>query len=109
MNHPGIVFAALAASALLLLMPLAGTGAHAQKSLTISLDKKSYKVGDVITVTGKSPTKDPMIIKVYNPNGDPYRVDQIKPANDFSYSYKFKATYDGTVQLEKGTLSVGKK
>lgn len=90
MNRPQIASAALAASALLLLMPLAGTGAHAQKSLTISLDKNSYKVGDVITVAGKAPTQDPIIIKVYNPNGDPYRVDQIKPSKDFSYSYKFK-------------------
>ena len=89
-NHTGIALAALAAAALLLLAPLTGTDAHAQKSLTIKLDKKSYKAGDTITVTGKAPTKDPMIIKVYNPNGDPYRVDQIMPANDFSYSYRFK-------------------
>lgn len=86
MNPAPITFIALTAAALLLLMPVAGT-VHATGSLTISLDNQSYKAGDTITITGKAPTSDPIVIRVYNPNGEPYRVDQIKPEANGSYIY----------------------
>lgn len=89
MSRASITFIALAAAALLLLMPVAGT-VHAAGSLTVSLDKQSYKAGDTVTITGKAPTSDPIVIQVYNPNGDPYRVDQIKPEANGSYLYKLK-------------------
>lgn len=91
-----IALAAIAASAFLLMMPLAssnsntGTAFAQSSTMTVSLDKKSYKMGDTITVTGKAPTKDSIFIKVFNPNGDLYRVDAIVPNSDGSYSYKLK-------------------
>lgn len=96
-HHPrrSIVLAAIAAAVFLLLMPLASSNsnagtAFAQSSMTVSLDKKTYKMGETITVTGKAPTKDSIFIKVFNPNGDLYRVDAIVPSGDGSYSYKLK-------------------
>ena len=74
MNHAFATFIPLATAALLFLMPVAGT-VHAAGSLTVNLDKQSYKAGDITTITGKAPTSDPIVIQVYNPNGDPYRVD----------------------------------
>lgn len=90
MHKNAVAFAALAAAALLFMTPLAITRAHATGSLTVSFDKTTYNVGDVVTVTGKAPTTDPMVIQVYNPNGDPYRVDQIQPGANGDYTYKFK-------------------
>lgn len=74
MNHASITFIAPAAVALLLLMPVAGTG-HANGSLTVDLDRQFYKAGDITTITSKAPTSDPIGIQFYSPNGDPYRVD----------------------------------
>jgi hypothetical protein len=90
MDKNASVFAALAAAALLFMMPLAVTRAHATGSLTISFDKTAYRAGDVVTVTGRAPTTDPIVIQVYNPNGDPHRVDQIPPGANGNYTYKFK-------------------
>lgn len=95
-SRRSIALAAIAASAFLLLMPLASSNSNARtafaqsSTMSVSLDKKTYKMGDTITVTGKAPTKDSIFIKVFNPNGDLYRVDAIVPHSDGSYSYKLK-------------------
>lgn len=78
MKHAPITVIAIIATAFLLLMPVTDT-VDVTGSLIISLDKQSYKAGDTITITGKAHTSDPIMIRVYNPNGDPYRVDQIRP------------------------------
>jgi hypothetical protein len=97
-----LALAAMAAAAFLLLAPLASGSSNAGKafaqssssssspSMTVLLDKDTYKVGDIITATGQAPTKEPILIKVLNPKGDPYRIDQIQPNSDGSYSYKLK-------------------
>jgi uncharacterized protein YfaS (alpha-2-macroglobulin family) len=89
-NKNASAFAALAAAAILFMMPLATARAHAASSLTISFDKTAYRAGEVVTVTGKAPSPDPIVIQIYNPNGDPYRVDQISPGASGNYTYKFK-------------------
>ncbi|MEW5840594.1 hypothetical protein [Nitrososphaera sp.] len=99
-----LVFSALAAAVLLLAAPaMAGSNsnnniinnkgiglAYAQSALTIKLDKSAYKFGEFVTVTGKTPTADILLIQVYNSQNEPFRLDQIVPGAGGDYEYSFK-------------------
>jgi predicted secreted protein with PEFG-CTERM motif len=68
--------------------------AHAQSSgLTVKTDKTAYSTADTIKVSGSvgvTPTGQPLVIQVFNPNGAAYRFDQVTVAADGSYTYEFK-------------------
>lgn len=69
--------------------------AYAQTGLTVATDKTDYTTGDDITISGNvgTPTGQPVLVQVFNPNGAAYRFDQIKASDigaDGSYSYMLK-------------------
>lgn len=70
--------------------------AYAQTSgLTVKTDKAAYTTGDDIKISGTvgTPTGQPALIQVFNPNGAAYRFDQIKASDigaDGSYNYTLK-------------------
>jgi predicted secreted protein with PEFG-CTERM motif len=60
-------------------------------ALTVETDNTSYSTGDTITVSGNvevTPTGEPLVIQVFNPNGAAYRFDQVDVAADGSYTYE---------------------
>lgn len=61
-------------------------------ALTVETDNTSYSTGDTVTVTGNvevTPTGEPLVIQVFNPNDAAYRFDQVSVAADGSYTYDF--------------------
>jgi predicted secreted protein with PEFG-CTERM motif len=68
--------------------------AYAQSSgLTVATDKASYSAGETIKLSGNvgvTPTGQPVIVQVYNPNGAAYHFDQAKVNADGSYTNEFK-------------------
>jgi len=82
--------------------------AYAQTtSLTVTTDKTSYNSGDEVTVTGKlnaTAINQPLLIQVFDPDGNFVKNDQFDPAADGSYSYKFKT--GGPLMAKTGTYKV---
>ncbi|AIC15591.1 PEFG-CTERM sorting domain-containing protein [Nitrososphaera viennensis] len=69
--------------------------AYAQTSsgLTVATDKTDYSTGDTVKISGNvgvTPTGQPLILQVFNPNGAAYRFDQVPVAADGSYTYDLK-------------------
>ncbi|HVX03071.1 MAG TPA: PEFG-CTERM sorting domain-containing protein [Nitrososphaera sp.] len=68
--------------------------AYAQSSgLSVKTDKTDYSAGDTITISGNvgvTPTGQPLVLQVYNPQGAGYRFDQVTVAADGSYTYPLK-------------------
>jgi predicted secreted protein with PEFG-CTERM motif len=70
--------------------------AYAQTGFTVTTDKTDYTTGEDITVSGnvgQTPTGQPLLIQVFNPNGAAYRFDQVQASEigaDGSYSYAFR-------------------
>ena len=65
--------------------------AFAQTSaLTVETDAASYTTGEPIIISGDAGenTGQPLLVQVFNPNGDAYRFDQVEVADDGSYSYE---------------------
>lgn len=55
-------------------------------------DKVTYNAGETVTVSGRVADVDGdryAVIQIHNPNGAAYRLDQISPASDGSFSYTF--------------------
>lgn len=70
-----------------------GSSAYAQTGFTVELDNTEYSTGEDITVSGnvgQTPTGQPLLIQVFNPNGAAYRFDQVEVAGDGSYTYTFR-------------------
>ena len=66
--------------------------AYAQTGFTVATDNTDYVTGEDITVSGnvgQTPTGQPLLIQVFNPNGAAYRFDQVEVAADGSYTYTF--------------------
>lgn len=66
--------------------------AYAQTGFTVATDNTDYVTGEDITVSGnvgQTPTGQPLLIQVFNPNGAAYRFDQVTVAGDGSYTYTF--------------------
>lgn len=64
--------------------------AYAQTGFTVTTDNTDYVTGEDITVSGnvgQTPTGQPLLIQVFNPNGAAYRFDQVQVASDGSYTY----------------------
>lgn len=64
--------------------------AYAQTGFTVETDNTDYVTGEDITVSGnvgQTPTGQPLLIQVFNPNGAAYRFDQVEVASDGSYTY----------------------
>jgi len=64
--------------------------AYAQTGFTVTTDNTDYVTGEDITVSGnvgQTPTGQPLLIQVFNPNGAAYRFDQVDVASDGSYTY----------------------
>jgi predicted secreted protein with PEFG-CTERM motif len=60
-------------------------------ALTVETDNTSYSTGDTITVSGDvevTPTGEPLVIQVFNPNNAAYRFDQVEVAADGTYTYE---------------------
>lgn len=74
--------------------------AYAQTDFTVTTDNTDYVTGEDITVSGnigQTPTGQPLLIQVFNPNGAAYRFDQVPAADigaDGAYSYTFKVGGD---------------
>jgi predicted secreted protein with PEFG-CTERM motif len=67
--------------------------AYAQTGFTVETDNTEYSTGEDITVSGnvgQTPTGQPLLIQVFNPNGAAYRFDQVTVAADGSYTYTFR-------------------
>jgi predicted secreted protein with PEFG-CTERM motif len=70
--------------------------AYAQTGLTVATDKTDYTTGDEIKISGNVGTVtagQPVLLRVDNPNGAVYRIDQIPAADvgaDGAYSYTLK-------------------
>lgn len=67
--------------------------AYAQTGFTVATDNTAYSTGEDITVSGnvgRTPTGQPLLIQVYNPNGAVYRFDQVTVQSDGSYTYTFR-------------------
>ncbi len=82
-------------------------GAAYAQTLTIQTDKDSYKSGEQITVTGKltAPTiNQPILIRVFDPDGNFVRSEILDAAADGSYSYTF--TSGGPLMAKSGTYTV---
>jgi hypothetical protein len=76
-----------------MLVLLASSSAFAQTEPGVAVDAESYSTGETITVTGNvggEVTGEPLVIQVFNPDGDAYRFDYAVVAADGSYTYKFK-------------------
>jgi predicted secreted protein with PEFG-CTERM motif len=61
--------------------------------LTVKTDKADYSAGDTIKISGNvgvTPTGQPLVLRVFNPNGAAYRFDQVNVAADGSYTYDLK-------------------
>ncbi len=103
-KHSGISLAVMA-SAIIVLGGVMNA-AYAQ-TLTIQTDKDSYNAGDEITVTGKltAPTiNQPILIRVFDPDGNFVRSEILDAAADGSYSYTF--TSGGPLMAKSGTYTV---
>ena len=55
--------------------------------LTVVTDKQQYVGGNIITVSGQTEigsikTGQPILIQVFNPNGIPYKFDQVSIGAD---------------------------
>ncbi|AIF84794.1 hypothetical protein NTE_02752 [Candidatus Nitrososphaera evergladensis SR1] len=69
--------------------------AYAQTSsgLTVTTDKTDYSAADTVKISGNvgvTPTGQPLVLQVFNPNGAAYRFDQVPVAADGSYTYNLK-------------------
>jgi predicted secreted protein with PEFG-CTERM motif len=67
--------------------------ANAQ-ALTIETGQPSYETGDTIEISGQVGTVQagqPVLLRVFNPNGALARADQITPAADGTWTYSFPA------------------
>lgn len=77
--------------------------AYAQTGFTITTDKDAYVTAEEITVSGNvggTPTGQPGVIQVWNPQGTLYTQEPtIMPAADGSYTFTFKI--GGTSQVAK--------
>ena len=82
--------------------------AYAQTtSLTVATDKGSYTSGEEVTVTGMltaTTINQPILIQVFDPDGNFVRGDQFNAAADGSYSYKFKT--GGPLMAKSGAYKV---
>jgi predicted secreted protein with PEFG-CTERM motif len=81
--------------------------AYAQTTLTVQTDKDSYTAGDEITVTGKltaTNINQPILLQVFDPDGNFVRGDQFDVAADGSYSYRFPT--GGPLMQKSGTYTV---
>lgn len=64
------------------------------QGLTVKTDKPSYNPGDTATISGtvsNNILQDPglpIIIQIYNPEGNLHRVDQVSLTGSGSYSYE---------------------
>jgi plastocyanin len=61
--------------------------------ISVTTDKKSYSTGEPVTVYGNigtTPTGEPLVIYVYNPDGASYRFDQVPVGSDGSFSYRLQ-------------------
>lgn len=59
-------------------------------ALTVETDSTDYSAGDTVTISGNvevTPTGEPLVLQVFNPNGAAYRFDQVTVAADGSYTY----------------------
>jgi len=95
---------------------LVGTANAQTTELTVETDADSYTTGDTITVTGQltaTNINQPILIQVFDPDGNRIRFDQFDVAADGSYSYQFNTggplmEKDGTYRVEvsyRGTTS----
>ncbi len=82
-------------------------GAAYAQTLTIETDKDSYASGDEITISGQltAPTiNQPILIRVFDPDGNFVRSEILDAAADGSYSYTF--TSGGPLMAKSGTYRV---
>ncbi len=97
---------AIIASAIIVVLGSAMNVAYAQ-TLTIETDKDSYASGDEITISGQltAPTiNQPILIRVFDPDGNFVRSEILDAAADGSYSYTF--TSGGPLMAKSGTYRV---
>jgi predicted secreted protein with PEFG-CTERM motif len=81
--------------------------AYAQTTLTVQTDSDSYAAGDQVTVTGRltaTNINQPILLQVFDPDGNFVRGDQFDVAADGSYSYRFPT--GGPLMQKSGTYTV---
>src|SRR3970040_1238297 len=62
-------------------------------TLTVQIDKDSYKIGEDIKISGTVPAVIevvPIAIQVFNPRNTMYTIDQVTPNADGTYSATIK-------------------
>ena len=69
-------------------------------------DSTSYDLGDIVKITGSvsSVTAQPVVLRVYNPDNDAFRFDQVAADNSGSFTYDFELAGEraktGTYEIE---------
>jgi hypothetical protein len=68
------------------------TGRSSEGPITVATDRDSYSVGSTVRITGEVDTGElgegqKVLIRVINPDEEPYRYDIVEPSSDGSYSY----------------------
>jgi plastocyanin len=57
--------------------------------LTVQTDKPAYQMSETVTVTGSAPRDSIIMVRILDPTGSVYRVDQVTASSTGSYSYLF--------------------
>jgi plastocyanin len=76
--------------------------------ITVKTDKSSYDVGETITITGRVTGEtpiQPVLIQVYDPEGQRDRIDQIEADSAGYYSYSFVVS-SGSLLNTQGSYTV---
>jgi hypothetical protein len=68
------------------------TGRSSEGPITVATDRDSYSVGSTVRITGEVDTAElgegqKVLIRVFNPDEEPYRYDIVEPSSSGSYSY----------------------
>jgi len=68
------------------------TGRSNEGPITVATDRDSYSVGSTVRITGEVDTDElgegqKVLIRVINPDDEPYRYDIVEPSSSGSYSY----------------------
>ena len=69
--------------------------ANGQNVLSVSTDKSTYNIGDIVIVFGTVPTVTanlPVIIQLLDPNNSVYTIGELMPTEDGRYSLEFQLT-----------------
>jgi hypothetical protein len=71
---------------------ITGKGGGTGSAVTVKTDNSTYAAGSTVILSGEIEDSElvpgrQIVLRVYNPDNEPYRIDPITPESDGSYSY----------------------